>query len=344
MPLRLLGATAAVNAGWRASGDDSHLQPSSESPCPREFRRTSVGWAFAPKGPPPLDRRLGIRTGARQNCTPHMAISAIRLNAEWLAEGQDRRLPLVLLHGFTGDATTWQYLLPHLGDERPVLALDLIGHGRSEAPDDVAAYTMPAAVEQIARTLAGVGLARAHWLGYSMGGRVALQLALAHPALVASLVLVGASPGLDDPAARAARRREDEALAAFIEREGIEAFVDRWMALPLFDSQKRLGPEYLARARAQRLRNRPAALARSLRGMGAGAMAPVTGRLGAIEAPVLVAAGADDEKFSRLAGEMVNLLPAARLMLVPAVGHAVHVEAPEELGRAVNAFLRDERR
>jgi 2-succinyl-6-hydroxy-2,4-cyclohexadiene-1-carboxylate synthase len=247
--------------------------------------------------------------------------------------------PLVLLHGFTGDSTTWEVLLPHLGDGRPVLGVDLVGHGRSAAPDDPAAYTMPATVRAVAAALGRAGVGAAHWLGYSMGGRVALQLALARPDVVRSLVLVGASPGLDDPAARRARVAAHEALAAAIERDGVPAFVDRWMAHPLFATQAGLGAEHLARARAQRLRNRPHALAHTLRGMGTGAMEPVVERLAEIEAPVLLAAGALDEKFRALAERMAARLRRAEVVVVPGAGHAVQVEAPAALGAAVRGFL-----
>lgn len=265
---------------------------------------------------------------------------AIRLHARRLIDGPlDRAIPLVLLHGFTGDATTWADLAAHLGSARPLLALDLVGHGRSPAPDDPAAYTMAATVAAVVATIDGLGIARAHWLGYSMGGRVAIHLALARPARVASLALVGTSPGLDDPAARAERVRADAALADLVEREGIAAFVDRWMAKPLFASQARLGAPALARARAQRLRNRPHALAHTLRGMGTGAMAPVTERLAEITVPVLLIAGAEDAKFTDLAVRMATRLEHAEVQVVPGAGHAVQAEAPARLGALVEAFL-----
>jgi 2-succinyl-6-hydroxy-2,4-cyclohexadiene-1-carboxylate synthase len=249
------------------------------------------------------------------------------------------RTPLVLLHGFTGDATTWSDLVPYLDPHRPAFAVDLVGHGLSDAPDDPRAYAMDAAVASVLAATVCAGIGRAHWLGYSMGGRVALHLALAAPERVASLHLIGASPGIDEPAARAARAAEDAALADFIETAGLEAFVERWMAHPLFASQARLGPERLARARAQRLRNRPHALARTLRGMGTGTMEPLWDRLGEIHAPVLLVAGEADVKFRAIAEAMRARLPRAEVHIAPGADHAVQVEAPEDLGAAVRAFL-----
>ena len=213
---------------------------------------------------------------------------------------------------------------------------------------------MPAALAALIETLDEHGIARAHWLGYSMGGRVALNLAVAAPGRIASLILVGSSPGLTDPADRAARRREDETLAEGLEAHeevednegdggdgdnGITAFVDRWMASPLFATQARLGPDFLATARQQRLRNAPHAMALTLRGMGVGTVLPVADRLGEIEAPVLVVAGSEDAKFVQIGQAMVSALGAGRLAIIEGSGHAVHLEAPEVLGAAVEAFL-----
>ena len=98
----------------------------------------------------------------------------------------------------------------------------------------------PTLVQDLTALLDRLGIARAPVVGYSMGGRVALHLALGAPERVAALVLESASPGIADAAQRAARVKSDEALADDIERLGIEAFVDRWEAQPLFASQSRL--------------------------------------------------------------------------------------------------------
>lgn len=269
-----------------------------------------------------------------------MPLARTRLARTCLIAGPAAVPPLILLHGFTGDSTAWSDLVPFLGPERPVWAVDLVGHGHSPAPADPAAYTMPAVVASVAAAARAEGVARAHWLGYSMGGRVALHLALAEPALVASLILVGASPGIPDPEARARRRADDAELAALLRQEGIEAFVERWMDHPLFASQSRLGPAHLERMRAQRLRNRPEALARVLEGLGTGTMEPLAERLGAIRAPVLLMAGAEDLKFAALARRMAARLPRAELAILPGAGHAVQVEAPRETAGQVEAFLR----
>lgn len=270
----------------------------------------------------------------------HAAPPVPRLAVTRLVDGQrGGAAPLVLLHGFTGDATTWLPLVAELDRVRDVIAVDLVGHGDSDAPDDPAAYTMPATVTAVTAACDEAGLGRAHWLGYSMGGRVALNLALTAPERAETLSLIGASPGFADTDARTQRVAADNALADFIESEGVPAFVDRWMAHPIFASQARLGDDYLAQAREQRLRNRTYALAHTLRGMGTGAMRPVHDDLAGIKLPVLLVTGEEDHKFEGIAAGMVDELPNATHASVPAVGHAVHVEAPGLTAQALRSFL-----
>ena len=168
--------------------------------------------------------------------------------------------------------------------------------------------------------------------GYSMGGRLALAAALALPARVERLVLAGASPGLADPAERAARRAADEALAARIEADGVEAFVEAWGAQPLFAGQPRGIADF---ARADRLRNTAAGLAAALRGMGTGTMEPLWDRLGALRMPVTLIAGERDAKFRAIAERMASAIPQATLVIAPGAGHAVHLEAPQVVAGAL---------
>jgi 2-succinyl-6-hydroxy-2,4-cyclohexadiene-1-carboxylate synthase len=263
-----------------------------------------------------------------------LRVNGIALNVERWGAGQ----PLLCLHGFTGAASTWE---PFAGawPGRGIVAVDLIGHGASDAPVDPARYSIECAVDDLTAVLDALGIERAAVLGYSMGGRVALHLALVAPGRVEALILESASPGIDDPGERAARVRSDEELAAFIEREGVEAFVDRWESVPLFATQRSLPHAVYARQRAQRLANHPRGLANSLRGMGAGAQEPLWSRLGEIRVPTLLIAGALDEKYRALAREMAELMPDAGAVIIPDAGHATHLEKPGEFARAVGAFL-----
>ena len=247
--------------------------------------------------------------------------------------------PVFVLHGFTGDADSMRGIGEALGSHFEVLFVELVGHGRSDAPRALPSYSMPACVDQLVRLGDALGISRAHWLGYSMGGRAALSLAAAAPERVASLLLVGASAGLSDPEVRRERIASDEALADRIEREGLEAFVDHWMGLPLFASQKRLGSEVLECARAQRLRNREHGLANSLRGMGSGAMTPLQDRLATLDVPVALVVGDEDAKFRAIAADLAARLPRARIELVAEAGHAAHLEQPDAFAAIARRFF-----
>jgi 2-succinyl-6-hydroxy-2,4-cyclohexadiene-1-carboxylate synthase len=162
-----------------------------------------------------------------------------------------------------------------------------------------------------------------------------LRLAADQPDLVRALVLVGASPGLADGAERAARVAADQALASAIERDGVAAFLDRWLAQPLFAT---LPAE--AAGRAERLANPPEGLAAALRQLGTGAQAPLWDRLDGLGMPVLLIAGALDAKFADLAGRMAAAIgPGARVELVEGAGHAAHLERPAEVAGLVARFL-----
>jgi 2-succinyl-6-hydroxy-2,4-cyclohexadiene-1-carboxylate synthase len=222
---------------------------------------------------------------------------------------------VVLLHGFTQTRDCWGPVASGLAAAHEVVALDLPGHGsRSDAAVDLAAG---------APVLADAG-GTGTWLGYSLGARWALGVALADPAVVRSLVLVGGTAGIADAAERARRRAEDEARAAQLEEVGVDAFVQEWVHLPLFAGV----PEERRCVEARRS-NTVAGLASSLRLTGQGAVAPMWDRLGAIRVPVLVVAGAEDRTYAALGERLVAALPSATLAVVPGAGHAAHLEQPE---------------
>lgn len=248
--------------------------------------------------------------------------------------------PLVLLHGFGGSGEAWPPpLLEGLARSYRVITLDLHGHGRSGAPAGPAGYAMTAVVEDLAGLVEGLGARRAHWVGYSMGGRVALGVAALEPGRVDRLVLESASPGLATEAERARRREEDEALARSLENGGVEAWVDDWMARPLFQTQRALPDALRASERARRLRNRPHALAACLRGLGTGAQPSFWERLGALDAPTFLMTGELDARFTETARRMHERLPHSERVVVEGTGHAVHLERPGAWIDAVMGFL-----
>ena len=262
-------------------------------------------------------------------------VNGISLHAKFAGSGP----PLLLLHGFTGSAATWCALAERLAPLRRTIAVDLIGHGESDALADSARYTAEHCVADLLALLDSLGVDRFELLGYSLGGRIALQLAAAAPERVARLVLESSTAGIADPAERLARAAADDALADAIERDGLAAFVDRWERLPLWASQAALPVEARERLRAQRLRNRPLGLANSLRGMGAGRPAPLWDRLPELGMPALLLAGALDEKYCALARQMAAAMPRAQLAIIPGAGHAIHLERFDVFTDRVITFL-----
>ena len=199
-------------------------------------------------------------------------------------------------------------------------------------------------MERVFQALMGLlddhGAESADWVGYSMGARLALAAAVEHPKRIRRLVLESGSPGLETAAARERRRRSDAALARRIESRGMEWFVEHWMGISLFATQRRLPAEVQAAERERRLANTPGALAVTLRGLGTGSQPSYWPRLGEVKAPTLLLTGAMDRKYEALARRMEAALPRARHRSVPGVGHAVHLEAPLRWLEEVQPFLR----
>ncbi|HYM57391.1 MAG TPA: alpha/beta fold hydrolase [Solirubrobacteraceae bacterium] len=226
---------------------------------------------------------------------------------------------VVLLHGFTQTGASWEPVIRALGARYRALAPDLRGHG-------AAAGVRPVSLPAVLGDLDAVVARGAALVGYSMGGRIALAYALSRPGRLGRLVLLGASPGLDDGAERAARRGADEALAARLERIGLAAFAEEWGAQELFAGQP---PEAAAAAHADRLRNTTAGLIAALRGLGTSTLEPLWDRLGELRIPVTLAVGERDAKFRATAERMAGALADARLVVIPQAGHAVQLERPE---------------
>jgi len=219
----------------------------------------------------------------------------------------------LLVHGFTQTAASWDPVRAHLATT-DTLALE-VGDGLDW--------------DATVAALAEAG-GRGRWVGYSMGGRLALAVALTRPDLVESLVLVSAAAGLADPEARAARVTADERLAAEAERDGLEAFLERWLAQPLFATLS----AGAAGLDARRAGNTVARVTHQLRVLGQGSQPVYVDRLGELGAhgmPVLLVTGALDTKYCDLAAAMAAAIgPTARHVTLPGAVHAAHVERPAE--------------
>ncbi len=253
---------------------------------------------------------------------PCASIHAVELYAD--QEGAGPRVALV--HGFTQTRRCWGAEADDLARDHEVIRVDAPGHGRSQA--------VGASLATGAQLIADRG-GEATYLGYSMGARFCLQLALDHPSIVRRLVLIGGTAGLEDPDQRAERQERDGRTARRLETEGLDQFLGWWLAQPLF---ARLPPERAFRA--ERMENTVAGLVSSLEQAGTGAQEPSWSRLAGLTMPVLLLAGALDAKFAALAERMAREIGAnATLALVPEAGHAAHLEQPAAFRSILRSWL-----
>jgi len=232
---------------------------------------------------------------------------------------------VVFAHGFTQTAKTWADIEAALPTDIQTVAVDLPGHGSA---GDIVSDLWGAADH-----LVDSG-GPATYVGYSMGGRVALHAALAHPDMVQRLVLIGATAGIDDNDERAERRSADERLADHVETIGVAQFIDEWLRNPLF-----AGLTPATAQRGDRLRNTEAGLASSLRTCGTGTQQPLWERLDEITCPTLLLVGERDAKFRVLANRLAEGIRDARTEVVATSGHCTHLEAPAATAAAIAAFV-----
>ena len=239
---------------------------------------------------------------------------------------------LIGLHGFSGSKHDWGPFAEVLG--RPIAGIDLVGHGKADAPVEINGYNTDAMLHCVLERLKQAGPVTL--IGYSMGGRVALRFALRFPERMRALVLIGAHPGLVDPVQRSERMARDFALAGRIEANGVDWFCDYWAEQPIIRSQKTI-PAHIREPMEQRKRQNR--LAGSLRGFGQGAVDPVWDRLGELHMPALVISGMADERYTGIAARMVSAMPDATHRVIPNAGHCAHLENLSESTREVDSFL-----
>lgn len=241
---------------------------------------------------------------------------------------------VVLVHGFTQSKASWSSITQQLGRTYEVVAIDLPDHAESTEVHATDLFD--------AARLVGATGGEATYIGYSLGGRVCLTLALQSPELVSNLILVGATPGIQSDDDRAGRRTADSALADRLDPPGstapgieLEAFLKEWLSGPLFSHLNAEQSNVAAR-----LTNTTKGLARSLRSTGTGTQIPSHERLTELKMPVLLVAGGEDLRFSTIAASMAKAIGAnARTAFIDGVGHASPFEAPDAFCAVVEEFL-----
>lgn len=231
----------------------------------------------------------------------------------------------VFAHGFTQTSNAWKPIaevLVHAGHQ--CIVVDLPGHGESA--------NVRADLRRTADMIAALG-GRASYVGYSLGGRAMLHVALMYPHLVQHLTLIGTNPGIDDDGERSRRRESDDELAEHMMTIGMEPFLREWTALPLFGGIA-ISPDDLN----DRMRNTTEGLANSLRMAGTGAQGTLWPRLRELNMPVLAIAGELDTKFAAIAQQIATLAPRSRCLLVPGAAHAAQLQQPTIVTDAIAAF------
>jgi len=240
--------------------------------------------------------------------------------------------PIVFLHGFLGAPSMWKAVEARL--RTPIAnCLILPGHGGTPWFPPTPANFL-SSVDAIAQSLPSSQPSTL--VGYSMGARVALALALRHPEQIHSAILIGADAGIEDEAMRAERIAWDSSWAERAKNDSAEAFATAWESLPLFDSQKNISAEAQADLRAQRTSHTSAGIAWAMRTLGLGRMPSLWSLLEKNDVPLTLMSGALDRKFTEKSRAIVMRAKNARAVVVENVGHNVALEAPQAVANEVD--------
>lgn len=265
-----------------------------------------------------------------------VTLEGVKYEYEVVGSGE----PLLLLHGFTGSMETWRPFISSWSKQFQVITVDLVGHGKTESPEELTYYDIQNVALQMTKLLDRLHIKKAHILGYSMGGRLAITMACLYPGRVRSLLLENCTAGIEMEPDRQERCMKDGQLAERIELKGIEAFVNMWENIPLFTTQKSLREDVKEAVRQERLANDPRGLANSLRGMGTGAQPSWWNQLVKLKMPVLLMNGEHDQKFFHILKNIQKRIPHAKFVKIDGAGHAIHVEQPQKFGTIVEGFLK----
>lgn len=254
----------------------------------------------------------------------------------WRWDGAAPRL--LFLHGFAGTGRDLEAVVDEWEGAREVVAPDLMGHGDSPCLP-AGRFTMARCVDQVLAIMDRLEGPPPALMGYSMGARVALSVAVKAPERLAALALVSGHPGIESAAERAERRRWDQEMARTARSLGQPAFARHWETLPIIASQRRAPTRWVERLSGRRVQADVEGLARAMEGMGAGAMTPLWGVLDRVVPPTLIVAGEEDRKYVQVSADMAQRIPRSERWIVPGCGHAPHLEAPQAFAQALEGFL-----
>jgi 2-succinyl-6-hydroxy-2,4-cyclohexadiene-1-carboxylate synthase len=251
--------------------------------------------------------------------------------------GNSTQTPVLFLHGFMGGCDEFEWAIAALCQTFYCIAVDLPGHGKTEVLGEESHYDMPRTAAGLIQLLTTLNIQTCRVVGYSMGGRLALYLAVHFPEHCDRAILVSASPGLRTQPEREHRMASDRQLIKTLETEKFSSFLSQWYAQPLFASLQNRGD--FEQILARRSQNRPLELAKSLRYLGLGYQRSLWENLATTKVPLLLLAGALDQKFVAINTQMAALCKAAQLSIVSECGHVIHLEARDRFLEQIRDFL-----
>lgn len=246
---------------------------------------------------------------------------------------------IIFLHGFTGSSEDWGDILPEIDERFNKITVDLLGHGKSDFPNDPSLYSWELQVEQLNKIINHFTENKVILAGYSMGGRLSLCYTYTYPERVLGLILESTSPGFKDKKEKENRINEDEKLAEFVATHSTEDFIDLWMNKEIFATQLRFSEKKRDEIKKRKLRNNRIGLSNSLIGFSTGKMPDLYSDLKKLTAKTLLLTGELDTKFTSINKSIVKKLPSAKLHTIKNAGHTVHIEEPEKFITTVNEFL-----
>ncbi len=249
---------------------------------------------------------------------------------------------IILLHGFMGSGQGFQTVISLLKPFCNPVTIDLLGHGRTDGTNSFHQFEVNKQIEDLHQIITEITKEATLLYGYSMGGRLALRYALKHPESIRALILESTHYGLENEHEMKQRRQLDEKRAKAIE-DDFPSFIREWQMLPLFQGGTKPSEKTTNPYPAIQQQQYPEQIANSLRGFGAGQMPSVKNRLSELALPVLLLAGAADEKYTSIACQMHKELPESTISIIPDAGHRVHTDHPQAIVSAVKAFVENKR-
>lgn len=270
----------------------------------------------------------------------HFNIDGVKIYLEKFREESGNKNSLFLLHGFTGSSGDWKNVSDLFDKRFNVYAVDLIGHGKSDAPSDISLYTAESQVNQLKTIFDKIRSEKNILLGYSMGGRLALNYAVRYPGSLNGLILESASAGISKQSEREKRISDDNELAGMILKNPIEEFMTKWMDQELLGTLRRFSNARLDELKKEKSNASKTGLANSLRGFSTGTMPFIGNQLKSVNIPVLLLSGQLDSKFTKINSHIQKHFPTAKHSVIKTAGHNTHLEEPKYFIQSVNRFLK----